>query len=49
MVLKEKVKDALGGERETQKDDACRGQAPCKQVDLRVTNLTGPKPATLLL
>ena len=49
MVLEEKVKDALGGEREAQMDDACRGQTPCKQADLMVTNLTGPKAATLLL
>lgn len=49
MVLEEKVMDALGGKREAQMDDTCRGKALSKQADLKVTNLTGPKPATLLL
>lgn len=49
MVLEEKVMDALGGKREAQMDDTYRGKALSKQADLKVTNLTGPKPATLLL
>ena len=49
MALEEKLMDSLGVEREAQMDDTCRGQALSKQADLMVTNLTGPKPAALLL
>lgn len=49
MGLEETLMDALGGERGAQMDDTCGGQAPSKQAGMKVTNLTGPKPATLLL
>lgn len=49
MALEEKLMHALGGEREAQMDDTCRGQAPCKQAELMVTNLTGPKPNSATL